>query len=323
METSPPARDFDVPPLRSQLQFTRVGSNTRWGAVIAGVLMATAVWLVLYLLGIGIGLTAIDPYDAHTLRGVGIGTGIWSLISPILALFVGGLVASRLAPTPNSLNRALHGGLVWAVASIGMIVMLYTVVMNVVGGVAATGERLAGSATSALATSVSGMDRDSFKSLGIDADQVLAPVNERLRAAGKPPVTAAQLQAAASDALNQAAGGGKLDRATMVQALARNTALTPADADEIATAIESRWTTVQRRVDEMADRAKVASLKAAEATGKALMGLSVALLLALAASIGGALLTGHRDRRAEGDAATTGPIRGASAGGVAPQSRHY
>lgn len=296
-----PPRGVDVPPLRSQLEVTRTGSNARWGAVIAGVLMAIATWLVLYLFGIGIGLTAIDPYDTHTLRGVGVGTGIWSAIAPIIALFVGGLVTSRLAPTPNALNRALHGGLVWAVSSIAMVIMLYTVLTNVVGGLASTGEKLVSSATTAVTSSLSNLDGDSLASLGIDGDQVLAPINERLTAAGKPAVTTTQLQAAAKDAVSHAMQTGSFDRVGLTRALARNSALTQRDAEEIATAVESRWTAIKKQVDDVADRAKVASLKAAEATGKALMGLSVALLLALAASVGGALLTGRRDRRRDGD----------------------
>jgi hypothetical protein len=296
-----PPRGVDVPPLRSQLEVARVGSNARWGAVLAGALMAIATWLVLYLFGIGVGLTAIDPSDSNPLRGVGVGTGVWSAIAPIIALFVGGLVASRLAPTPNALNRALHGGLVWAVSAIVMVIMLYTVLTNVVGGLATTGAKVAGSATTAVTSSLSSLDSDSLEALGIDGEQVLAPINERLRTAGKPAVTTTQLRAAAKDAVSQAIQTGSFDRAAMTRALARNTPLSQRDAEEIATAVEDRWTAIKARLDELADRARVASLEAAEATGKAVMAASIAFLLALAASIGGALITGRHDRRRDGD----------------------
>jgi hypothetical protein len=62
-------------------------SPVGWSAIFAAATVAVGTWLVLHLIGIGVGLTAIDPTDASSLRRVGIGTGIWSLIAPIIALF--------------------------------------------------------------------------------------------------------------------------------------------------------------------------------------------------------------------------------------------
>ena len=122
--TTEPAAD-PAPPLRSQLvDEIRTTSNVRWGAILGGVFMAAAIWIVHYLFGLGAGLTAIDPNETSSLRAIGLGAGIWSVIAPIIALFIGGLVVSRLAPTPSRLNRVLHGGLVWAVATLVAITML-------------------------------------------------------------------------------------------------------------------------------------------------------------------------------------------------------
>jgi hypothetical protein len=90
---------------------------------------------------------------------------------------------------------------------------------------------------------------------------------------------------------------GNIDRQALVKALASNTALTARDADEVATAIEARWQGVRQRGSELASQASTAALQAAEATGKAILGLSIALLLGLAAAVGGSLLTGKVDRR--------------------------
>jgi hypothetical protein len=73
--------------------------------------------------------------------------------------------------------------------------------------------------------------------------------------------------------------------------------LTPRDANEIATTIEGRWQEVRQRGSELANRASTTALQAAEATGKALLGLAIALVLGLAAAAGGSLLTGKVDRR--------------------------
>ena len=49
------------------------------------------------MLGVGIGLAAIDPHAADSPRAIGIGTGIWSVIAPLIAMFIGAFVAGRIA----------------------------------------------------------------------------------------------------------------------------------------------------------------------------------------------------------------------------------
>lgn len=295
--TTEPAADA-VPPLRSQLiDGIRTTSNVRWGAILGGVSMAAAIWIVLYLFGLGAGLTAIDPNETSSWRAIGIGTGIWSVIAPIIALFIGGLVVSRLAPTPNRLNRLIHGGLVWAVTTLVAITMLWMLASSIVSGAVAAGGQVVSTAAGAVGGAAGTVDRDTLSSLGIGSNDLLGPINQRLRADGKPEVTAAQLEAAVKDALHTAVRTGNIDRQALVTALANNTALTRRDANEIATTIEARWQEVRQRGSDLANRASTAALQAAEATGKALMGLSVALILGLAAAAGGSLLTGKVDRR--------------------------
>lgn len=287
-----------VPPLRSQLvDGIRTTSNARWGAILGGVFMAAAIWIVLYLFGLGAGLTAIDPNETNSWRAIGLGTGIWGVIAPIIALFIGGLVVSRLAPTPSRLNRVIHGGLVWAVATLVAITMLVMLASSLVSGAMAAGGQVASKAADVVGSTAGAVDRDTLSSLGINSNDLLGPINQRLRAEGKPEVTAPQLEAAAKDALRTAVRTGNIDRQALVTALASNTALTPRDANEVATTIEGRWQEVRQRGSELANRASSAALQAAETTGKALLGLAIALVLALAAAIGGSLLTGNIDRR--------------------------
>ena len=287
-----------VPPLRSQLvDGIRTTSNARWGAILGGVFMAVAIWILLYLFGLGAGLTAIDPNETNSWRAIGLGTGIWGVIAPIIALFIGGLVVSRLAPTPSRLNRVIHGGLVWAVATLVAITMLVMLASSLVSGAVAAGGQMVSKAADTVGSTAGAVDRDTLSSLGISSNDLLGPINQRLRAEGKPEVTAPQLEAAARDALRTAVRTGNIDRQALVSALASNTALTPRDANEVATTIEGRWQGVRQRGSELASRASSAALQAAEATGKALLGLAIALTLGLAAAIGGSLLTGNVDRR--------------------------
>src|SRR5690349_15272686 len=84
-----------------------------WGAIFGGAVAALSVWALLYALGLAFGLSAVDPRNPGSLRASGIFTGIWSLVTPIIALFVGGAVASRGAGIVTRAGGALHGLVVW------------------------------------------------------------------------------------------------------------------------------------------------------------------------------------------------------------------
>jgi hypothetical protein len=93
----------------------------RWSAVFAGAAVAVALWVVLQLFGMGAGLSAVDLDDSGSLRNAGIGTTIASMFAPLIALFVGGLVAGRLASTSDQRIAVSHGFVTWAIASLAGI----------------------------------------------------------------------------------------------------------------------------------------------------------------------------------------------------------
>jgi hypothetical protein len=91
-------------------------SQLRWSAVIGGAAFAIGVWILLQTLGMGVGLSAVDVDDAGNLKGIGIGTGVWSLIAPLIAMFVGALLAGRLCGSRGRAVGAMHGAVMWALA---------------------------------------------------------------------------------------------------------------------------------------------------------------------------------------------------------------
>jgi hypothetical protein len=252
-----------------------------WGAVIAGALVAFGIWMLLHTLGLGIGLTAIDPDDPDSLRGVGIGTGIWSLIEPLVALFIGGLIGSQLAGGLTRSSALIHGGVVWALTTVVAFLGMVAVFSAIAGGVA----RVAGAAG---ATAME--QAPTLQSLGLTGDDLVAPVNQRLAAEGKPTVTAAQLEASAQQALRTSVREGRIDRTVLVDSLVANTALDRREADEVAGRIEARWESTTAAAGRTA-------LQAGETTGKVLLGLFGVMLLGLCASCVGALVGGTRFRR--------------------------
>jgi hypothetical protein len=274
-------------------------SGVCWGSIFAGTLIAVGAWLLLHLLGMGVGLTSIQPHHPGSLRSVGIGAGVWTLIAPILALFIGGLATGKLAGPLDRAAGAIHGAVVWALATVVSITLLWMALTAVLSGAVAAGTSVAsataGGAVAAVGAGATGeLGEIHFEALGLSTEDLLAPVNRRLQAEGKPAVTSEQLIASAKKALQTSIRAGRLDRQLAVNALAENTALSPAEAADIADQIARAY---ENRITELGQAAKTKALEAAEGTGKALLGLSLAMLLGLAAAVGGALVSVRRGQR--------------------------
>lgn len=108
----------------------------RWSAVFAGAGVAVALWGLLQIIGMGAGLTAINLDDSGSVRSVGIGTGVWSLLAPLIAMFAGGFLAGKLATTFDSKVGATHGLVTWAFASIVGVVAVAWLISSIASGAA-------------------------------------------------------------------------------------------------------------------------------------------------------------------------------------------
>lgn len=257
-----------------------------WGAVLAGATISLGLWLMLHVLGLGAGLTALNPDDLGSLRGVGVTTGVWSLIVPLIAMFLGGFAAAKVAGPISRLGGAIHGAALWSIATLASTMLLMSLVSSLVGGVARIGGQAASAAGDALGAAPSSL----LPQTGLTPNDLLAPVNERLQATGKPPVTSEQLGAATRDVLRSAVREGRLDREMLTTSLAQNTALSQADAREIAGTLEQRWNQQSTELGQQAEQAGSAALQVAETTGKGLLGLFFVMLLGLIAAVAGTTL---------------------------------
>ncbi len=88
--------------------------RVQWAPVITGVLCAIAAQIVLGLFGAAFGFVSV-PADN---RGVAILAGIWALVTPIVASFIGAYVAVRIAADRLESSAFLHGALVWCIGLI-------------------------------------------------------------------------------------------------------------------------------------------------------------------------------------------------------------
>lgn len=92
-------------------------STISWRAVIAGVVVALATQILLTTLGLAIGATTISAGpDPRTVEATGIGVGIWYLISTLISVFFGGLVAGISARELSRTLGSIEGLLVWALS---------------------------------------------------------------------------------------------------------------------------------------------------------------------------------------------------------------
>ena len=98
-------------------------SRISWGAIFAGVFVAIAAELILSAVGILIGFSTATVTSVSALAGATTGVGIWTAFSALVATFIGGYVASRLAAVQFSSDGLWHGLTVWALTLVLAIVL--------------------------------------------------------------------------------------------------------------------------------------------------------------------------------------------------------
>jgi hypothetical protein len=177
-------------------------SRVSWGAILAGAVAAIAVQVILGLLGLAIGLTTIEPtHEEQPLAGLGVGGVIWWILTTIIALFVGGAIAGRLAGVPRKLESAVHGGLAWGVVAI-FTVMVVTSALNwaVSGAATLVGQSVAvlGSGVSTLATAAGSLDMPNMNwqqvTGGLTAQDIQREARQLLQQTDKPALQPGQLE---------------------------------------------------------------------------------------------------------------------------------
>ena len=91
-----------------------------WSAIFFGTLAALAISVMLHILGLGVGVSAVDPNSrpSDALALIGGVTGIWFLVSTAISLFIGGFIASTLAHTFAGGRAAIYGLGVWALSTL-------------------------------------------------------------------------------------------------------------------------------------------------------------------------------------------------------------
>ncbi len=160
--------------------------------------------------GAGIGLATIDPQSGDTpaLTTFGSASGIWAVLTVLIATFLGAFAAARFAVAPPSAMRRLHGVTTWATATLVAVYLLTSgasaLVTSAFGAL--------GSTVSSLGSAVSSVIPNSIDSLPPELQQQARQLlqrgeNQAQQAAGQAQDQAQQ----AADQARQATGQQDLD----------------------------------------------------------------------------------------------------------------
>jgi hypothetical protein len=94
------------------------GLRVSWGGVWAGTLVVLGTMLVLSALGIAIGFSVEGNVNPGS---IGAGAVIWSRVSLLIALFLGGMAAARMSMVWDRFTGLAQGVLVWVVSMVAVL----------------------------------------------------------------------------------------------------------------------------------------------------------------------------------------------------------
>jgi hypothetical protein len=125
-------------------------SRIGWGAVIAGFFIATVTQILLNSLGFAIGLSTVDPQMQASGKTLGIGAGIWTLVTTLISVFIGAWVAGRYTSIREKGEGPLQGVLVWSLSLFFFVWIAAMGVGSALGGLmGVVGQGVAGGAQGA------------------------------------------------------------------------------------------------------------------------------------------------------------------------------
>jgi hypothetical protein len=145
------------------------GLRLSWGGIWAGALTVLGALLFLTTLGLAVGISAADPGSTDP-GALGMGAAIWSGLALLIALFVGGMAATRLGMTYDRATGAFEGALVWVVSFVAILWLASSGVQLVASGISGVFSGVAQTVGSA----AGGVDDLSSG----DVDQMLARLND-------------------------------------------------------------------------------------------------------------------------------------------------
>lgn len=271
-----------VPPTSYAALLRTEGLRVSWGGIFGGVLLAVGLLILLTSLGLAVGVSAVQPGETEA-STLGTGAGIWAAVSLLVALFVGGLAATRIGAISDGGTSFAEGALVWIVSILLMgyaatsgIGMLAGGAFKLLGGAS----QVASQAIGAAAGGAAGQGGASVDTSG-SVDQIV----QRLRDPGT-----AQKVASATGLPQDQVQSSLNQTAQRVEANRDNPAQAASEAKQGLSQLMSQATSsgaLQQKAQQTAEDVKPAATKTAWIT-------FAALVLSLVTAVVGAMVGRRR-----------------------------
>jgi len=270
-------RGAEVQPTATEDAHTILVNSISWAAIFAGVVVGLVTQLLLTMLGTGIGLATVGGADAPSVEGFSIVSGLWFIVSGLIAAFVGGYVAARMSGRTVATTGAMHGLTTWAFTTLLVLYLLTTSVGGIIGG-----------ALGGVASAVGTMG-DTLTQSATPLVQQVDPaefIERQVRGTGESPEA---LQAEAVNALRQLIIAGEAPDAEVrqraVDALARAANVPPEQAEQRLDEIVAQYRQTMERAQDAA--AETADTAASVVSTGALIAFAALVLGAIAGWFGG------------------------------------
>lgn len=318
--------------------------RTSWSAIFAGTMIALAIMVILSTLGLAIGATTLDPgpgpEGSPSITSLGIGAGIWWLLTGLISLLAGGWATGRLAGSRHRTEGFLHGIVTWSLVMLVVAYASFTAIgavisgaVGVIGSVASGASTVISKAGHSIAAAVPDPNapdvawqevwseaklvlRQTGKpALQPDAlaEQARAEANDLKQAAGESASDASsqELQGALSELYRTArTTASAADKEAAVNVLVARTSMSRQEARDAVDAWTNKfqrgWNQVEQAVGTSVDQVQETAKSAAGtltdiAAAAAWWTLLFSVLTAVAATVGGMLGAPKHARLTAGD----------------------
>lgn len=276
-------------------------SRISWGAIFAGAVIALAIGLMLNVLGAAVGATMVDATTNQTPQAstLGIGAGLWLLVSNLIGLAIGAYAAARLSGTADGTDGTLHGMAVW-----GTTFLISAVILgNAIAGLASTAVTGASSVVGGLAQGTGSMvsaageqaaNRTDTGTIQSTLQSVIDRTQNALSGGGDPAtMTSDQRKAAMADLVRRRVTDGDLSAADRD----RLNNLVAAEYGISAQEAQQRVQQVEQQAQQAMQQAEQTARQAADTAAKGAAWTSFSVFLAMLLGVGAAILGARRGTR--------------------------
>jgi hypothetical protein len=298
--------DIEAVTVTEETLLTPQHAYVDWPAIIAGILLASAVSLVMLGFGSAIGLSFANFHGGTGVSPIwiGIAAASWLLWVEVSSMLAGGYLTGRMrrrvhdaTEHESDVRDGAHGILVWA----GALIVSAMVAASGVGAAASMVGNAVGTVTSAAATAAAPAAGSAAAKSGFDpaayfTDALFRPGTAAPAAAASQPTPAnrADAVAEAGRVLAFSAANGSVsdaDKGYLAQLVAQNTGLSEADAGKRVDAVLGTIAAAKQKAADAAETARKTAVLGAFL-------IAASLLVAGAAAYWAAALGGrHRDEQ--------------------------